>query len=392
MTSGAGHSRLLLEHGTWLGDVGVQGLDDAAILLFHHSALELKRKGEGAIVKRKILGKQRETLDGFILREMGGEALDFFLNDGVRPRMGDQFGVGRKFQTFIREPRSNGSRIRHDERGDEFALITNNNVVQDVRAGLQNVFNRLRRDKFSTGGLDQIFFAVGDVQIAVGIQIPDVAGAEPAVLGKHFARGFRILVITLHHTRTLHLNLAVFRDAHLHVGDRLTGTPRSVVRKVVGNNGRSFGQAVSLIDRHADGPEEFCKFLGKRRSTGANLAKSPAEAGADFLVHKPISEQPLELYREARVATAGLPMDRLVGNLHRPIENLPLQARIPGTLLHQASVNLLKEARNRRGESWADFYERLRDLINGRNVGKRTTLKKIDVSDDALIDMRKRQE
>ncbi len=43
-------------------------LDDAA--------LELESEGEAAVVESKIFGEKSEAFDGFVLREMDGEALD----------------------------------------------------------------------------------------------------------------------------------------------------------------------------------------------------------------------------------------------------------------------------------------------------------------------------
>lgn len=65
-----------LKNGTGFGDVGIERFDDGGILLLDDAALELEGEGEATVVERKIFGEKSEALDGFVLREMNGEALD----------------------------------------------------------------------------------------------------------------------------------------------------------------------------------------------------------------------------------------------------------------------------------------------------------------------------
>ena len=64
----------------------------------------------------------------------------------------------------------------------EVALVAVHDHLADVRAGrLELALDRLRRDVLAARGLDQVLLAVGDAQEAVGVELADVAGAEPAV-------------------------------------------------------------------------------------------------------------------------------------------------------------------------------------------------------------------
>src|SRR5208337_4389439 len=63
--------RLFLKDGPRLGHIRVELLDDSVILLFHDAAAQLEREGQAAVVESKILGQQCETLDAFILCEIG---------------------------------------------------------------------------------------------------------------------------------------------------------------------------------------------------------------------------------------------------------------------------------------------------------------------------------
>ena len=50
----------------------------------------------------------------------------------------------------------------------------------------QGILDRLRGDELPTGSLDQVFLAVRDREISVGIDVADIARLEPAVLQRRF--------------------------------------------------------------------------------------------------------------------------------------------------------------------------------------------------------------
>src|SRR6266481_8345297 len=118
--------------------------------------------------------------------------------------MGGQFGVGGKFDSLISSLSSNRGRVGDDERDDEFAPIAQDHGIENVGAGLESVFDGLRGDEFAGGGFQQVFFSVGDEEIAVFVHVADVAGAEPAIFAEYLAGGFGILVVALHDAGALH--------------------------------------------------------------------------------------------------------------------------------------------------------------------------------------------
>src|SRR5438874_3098627 len=180
---GAAAERLFLENRVGLGDAGVKRLDEVAVFLFHHAALELQRKSEATIGKREIFGKEGEALDALVLREAHRHPFDLAFDERVRARMRRQIGIGGKFQAFSCQPLADRGGIWTNQRGHKLALITHDHGIQDVRTGLQQVLNRLRCHKFPAGGLQQVFLAVRNVEVAVVIKKADVARAEPAVFG-----------------------------------------------------------------------------------------------------------------------------------------------------------------------------------------------------------------
>src|SRR5713101_6305517 len=112
--------------------------------------------------------------------------------------MGGQLGVGGELDSLVGGFGGNGGGVGDEERDNEFAFVAHDHSVQDVGAGLERVFDGLRRDEFACRGLQQIFFAVRDEEIVVFVHVTNIAGAEPAVFAENFAGGFGILVIALH--------------------------------------------------------------------------------------------------------------------------------------------------------------------------------------------------
>src|SRR5262245_66584380 len=72
-----------------------------------------------------------------------------------------------------------GVHLRNDQRGGEFAPVADDYHLVDVLAAFDGVLDRLRRDVFAPAGLNQILLAVGDEEVAVGVQVADVARAQP---------------------------------------------------------------------------------------------------------------------------------------------------------------------------------------------------------------------
>src|SRR5258707_1024318 len=109
-------------------------------------------------------------------------------------------------------------------------LIADYHCVSYVWAGFEGVFDGLRRDEFASSGLDEIFLAVGDEEIVVGVQVADVAGVEPAFGVNRFAGRVLIFVVALHHAGALGENFTVLRDANQNVGDGAAGAATAILR------------------------------------------------------------------------------------------------------------------------------------------------------------------
>src|SRR6266404_2997390 len=278
--------------------------------------------------------------------------------------MRGHFFVRGKANALILKSGRNGGGVGHDERNDEPALIADDHGVQDVGASLERVFNRLRRDELPSRGLDQIFFAVGDEEIVVGIEIADIAGVKPAVFG----------------------------DANENVGNRTSRAAAAILWIVGGQDGGSLGQAVALVNWDADGPEKFGELLGKGRAAGKDHAQFSAGSGADFFVDELVSESPLGLEERAGTLGSGTPGSGAPGDVDRPIKQGALDSGGFASLLHQLRVNLFEETRHRGDNRWTDFEQSLRDKVDGFDVGDAHAIEEVDVIQHAAVDVGERQE
>src|SRR5882724_1928013 len=209
---------------TRLCNIRVQLLDYVVILPFDNASFQLHGESKRTVVEGKVVRQQGKTLDGFILREMRGKPFDLRFDQRTRERMSGDFGVGRKPDLLLGSLGGHRHRIRNHDGGDEFPPVTHHHGVENIRTRLQRVFDRLRRHEFSRSRLDQVFFPIGNKEIAVFVDVPDVAGVEPAVVGENFARGFGTLVVTLHNTWALSKNFAVFGNVQQHVANGFPGT------------------------------------------------------------------------------------------------------------------------------------------------------------------------
>src|SRR6266404_5368035 len=120
---------LVLNDRPGFGDVCVKGFDDGGVLLFDDAALELEGEGEAAVIESKIFGEKSEALDGFVLREMDGEALDLGVDQRMHPRMRGQFNVGGKLNSLVSGFGGDGRGVRDDERDDKFASVADDHGV-----------------------------------------------------------------------------------------------------------------------------------------------------------------------------------------------------------------------------------------------------------------------
>src|SRR5204862_63633 len=87
---------------------------------------------------------------------------------------------------------------REQQRADEEAERRDRDErLRDEPRGFERVLEILRRDVLAAGRDDQVLLAIGDLEEAVLVELADVAGAEPAILGERGRGRLGILEVAL---------------------------------------------------------------------------------------------------------------------------------------------------------------------------------------------------
>ena len=141
--------------------------------------------------------------------------------------------------------------IGNDESAREAPAFGDDDGGRNERAGLELVLDRLGGDELTARRLEQVLFAVGDLEIAVGVDFADVAGVQPTVDQGRCGR-LGVLIVALHDVGPADQDLTVVGDLDLDVANDLTdGAEAGLSRLVDGDDGRGLGEAVGFVDSEA---------------------------------------------------------------------------------------------------------------------------------------------
>src|SRR5579862_1628670 len=162
--------------------LGVDAVDDLAVLLVDHAALDL-------LGRRQLAGLQgplaRQQVPGHDLLEAGQVGVDLgdlgrveVPHPGVAEQLADLADVAG-VHAVLGRPGLEVIELRHQQRRQELAAIADDHRLGDERAALELVLERRRRDVLAVGVDDQLLLAVGDAQEALAVHLADVAGVEP---------------------------------------------------------------------------------------------------------------------------------------------------------------------------------------------------------------------
>src|SRR5438105_6488950 len=75
--------------------------------------------------------------------------------------------------------------LRHDQRRRKSSFAADYHHLIDEARTLDELFDRLRRDVFAAGSLEQFFFPVSDAQESVRIETADISRLKPAIFREH---------------------------------------------------------------------------------------------------------------------------------------------------------------------------------------------------------------
>src|SRR5205823_12282431 len=106
--------------------------------------------------------------------------------------------------------------IRNNQHSGKFSFVSDDDSFRDPGIMLKRTLDGLRRDKFSAGSFQQIFFAVGYVQKAIFVDAANVTSLKP-VLDECLASFLWFVPIRTKNRGTAHQDFTVGRDSHIDV-------------------------------------------------------------------------------------------------------------------------------------------------------------------------------
>ena len=149
----------------------------------------------------------------------------------------------------------------------------------DERVGADPVLEQRGGDVLAAGGDDDLLLAAGDPQVAVLVELAEVAGVEPAVDDRLGGRG-RVVAVPAQTLTPCSEDLAVVRDPDAAAGQRLADrADLDPLRDVDRGRRGGLGEAVALEDGEADAAEEVAEPLAERGAAGHRVLDLPADGG-----------------------------------------------------------------------------------------------------------------
>ena len=121
---------------------------------------------------------------------------------------------------LLLRPRRRHLRVEHDQRGDERPAVADHARLTDQRERLQRRLEVGGRDVLPAGGDDQLLLAVDDLQVAVVVELADVARVQPAVGVERLGGLVGIVEVAAEHVAAPADHLAVLGELDLAARDR----------------------------------------------------------------------------------------------------------------------------------------------------------------------------
>ena len=112
-------------------------------------------------------------------------------------RLADLVVVGERLErrvvdAVLLRPRGRAVGVEHDQRGVVGARVADDGGLADQRPGALELGLDVRRRHVLAGGVDdELLLAVDDLEVAVVVDLADVAGVQPAVVVERLARSCR---------------------------------------------------------------------------------------------------------------------------------------------------------------------------------------------------------
>ena len=168
--------------------------------------------------------------------------------------------------------------VEHDQGDHIRPVVAVDQGLADERVLLEEALDVGRGQVLAAGGDDQLFLAVDDLEVAVAVQLADVAGVQPALGVDQLGRRLRLPEVPGGVDRAPDQDLAVVGQADLDPGQgRADGADLDLARPVAGGHPGGLGHAVHLDQGQAEGGEELGHVhgQGRGRAGGEGAAVQP---------------------------------------------------------------------------------------------------------------------
>ena len=167
----------------------VEVVDLLAVAIFDDAAAKLHGRRQGAVIGGEFVRHQHHAFEFFEASQILIDGFHDSFVEALNFRICDQSPPRTKRNAIGARPLFQQRKIRRYDHRGKFAPVAEDGRDSDQRIELQRILDRLRRDEFSARSLDQIFLAIGDREISVGVDVANVAGLEP--VSRRMQRGFR---------------------------------------------------------------------------------------------------------------------------------------------------------------------------------------------------------
>ena len=201
----------------------------------------------------------RELLDLLDARELRVGGVDRLLDGLAHGGLAGELLQRAALEVVLGGPQRREVGVEHDQRGVVGARVADRAGLADQRRGALDRGLDVRRRHVLAGGVDdELLLAVDDLQIAVLVELADVAGVQPAIgvdrLGGLLGRA----AVAEHHDLAAHEHLAVIGDRDLDAGrGRADGAELDLLGRVDAAGAAGLGHPPQLGERDADRVEEL---------------------------------------------------------------------------------------------------------------------------------------
>src|SRR5512133_2663909 len=277
-----------------LGDIRVAVLDQIAIVFVNLASPQLQCGSKRAVADAQLLRQYQDLLQLLELGEIIVHVLHDTLVESLHPRIARKLCVGGVSDVVLGGPVAQHRHGWRNHHAREPAPLTDNGGLADQRVRLQGIFDRLWRDEFSAGGLDQILLAIGDDKESVRIDGSHIASLEPITL-ESILRLLRHIPVAGEDRRSLHEYFSVLGDLEVHVRKDSSYRTEFVCRRIIqGDYRRCLSQAVAFVNSDSYHCIPLAELSAQGRAAGDEGLYASTHASRYLREHQLVGESPLQ--------------------------------------------------------------------------------------------------